>query len=114
MKNQIKPIITALLLGSALMTNANTLLANPTIKPYAYSVYKIDGKAVIRLAINKLKGTTMNVTLKDANGEVLYREGINKKETNYRSQFNLESLKKGTYTLELSNGELVEIKKIEI
>lgn len=114
MKNQVKPIITALLLGTVFMANANTLPANPTIKPFAYSAYKIEGKAAIKLAINKLKGSKMEICLKDAKGQILFVVGMLKNETNLRSELNLEQLQKGTYTIELTDGKNIEIKKIEI
>jgi Secretion system C-terminal sorting domain len=114
MKNTVKPIIAALLLGSVFALNANTLPTKPTNKPYAYSVYKLNGKAAIKLAINKLNGSRLSIILKDAKGEILFEDGMYKKETYYRTEFNLESLKKGIYTLEISDGNNVEVKKIEI
>ncbi len=114
MKNSVKPIIAALLLGSTLLTNAKTLPLKPTIKPFAYSVYKNDGKATINLFINKLKGSKMYITLKNSQGEVIYEDGMNKNDTYYRTKFNLTELNKGIYILEISDGQNTEIKKIEI
>jgi hypothetical protein len=114
MKNQIKPIIAALLLGTAFFVNANTLPVNPSIKPFVSSMYKSAGMPAYNLAINKAKGTKMKVVLKNSEGEIVYKESLSKRETKFRTKLNLSELQKGSYTLELNDGKNVEIKKIEI
>lgn len=114
MKNQIKPIVAALLMGTVFFANGKTLPAAPTIKPYAMSMYKNIGKPTLNVFVNKLEGTTLKIFLKDSNGDVLYSENMGKKATDFRTKFDMSALKKGTYTLELIDGKNVEIKKVEI
>ncbi|MES2795044.1 MAG: hypothetical protein V4683_03705 [Bacteroidota bacterium] len=114
MKNQIKPIIAALLLGTVFFANAKTLPANPTIKPFASSMYKINGVQAINLFVNKLEGSKVKIVLKDTDGTVIYRDVIGKKRTKFRTKFNMDQLKTGSYTLELTDGNSTEIKNIEI
>jgi hypothetical protein len=114
MKNQIKPIIAALLLGTVFFANAKTLPSEPTIKPYAMSMYKNDGKPTFNVFVNKLEGTKLKLVLKDSEGAVIYDEILSKKSTEFRTKFNMADLKKGTYTLEIIDGKNVEVKKVEI
>ncbi len=114
MKNQIKPIIAALLLGTTTLANASTLPAKPTIKPYAFNMYKVDGKAAINLFINKMKGTKMHIVIKDDKGNKIFEDGMFKNETMYRTKINFEALEKGIYYLEMTDGNNTEIKKLEI
>ena len=114
MKNQIKPIIAALLMGTVFFANAKTLPAEPTIKPYAMSMYKNDGKPTFNVFLNKLEGTKLKIVLKDSEGTLIYDEVISKKSTEFRTKFNMTDLKKGNYTLEVIDGKNVEIKTVEI
>ena len=114
MKNQIKPIIAALLMGTVFFANAKTLPAEPTIKPYAMSMYKNDGKPTFNVFVNKLEGTKLKIVLKDSDGTILYDNVIGKKSTEYRTKFDMADLKKGTYTLEIIDGKNVEVKKLEL
>lgn len=114
MKKLIKPIIATLLMGSVFFANASTLPAKPTLKTYAFSMYKNDGKATINLFINKLKGSQVQITIKNANGDVLFTEKMYKNDTNYRTKFDLNALEKGVYNIELNDGANIEHKQFEI
>ncbi len=114
MKNQIKPIITALLLGVASFANAGSFKVEPTVKPFATGIYKSVGQPTLNVNIDKEKGTKITITLKDRAGEVIYEDTFTKNQVNYRTKINMNQLEKGTYFLELNDGKNTEVKKIEI
>lgn len=114
MKNQIKPIIAALLFGAGSIANAGTKSVNPNVKPFATGIYKTAGIPTLNVNIDKAKGTKITITLKDKAGEVIYEDTFSKNQVNYRSKINMKLLEKGTYFLELNDGTNVEKKKIEI
>jgi Secretion system C-terminal sorting domain len=114
MKNQIKTIVAALLLGTVFCANANTLPFTPTIKPYAISMYKVDGKSLINIFINKLEGTKVKISVIDKNGEIVYQEYLGKKETKFRTKLDLANLETGSYSLKVTDGKNVEEHAFEI
>ncbi len=114
MKNQIKPIIAALLLGSVFYSNARTLPANPTIKPFSMSMYKVEGLSSVNVFINKLEGSKIKIVIKDASENIIHEEFMGKKETKLRTKFNFSELKKGTYSIETTDGKNIEIKNFSL
>jgi hypothetical protein len=114
MKNQIKPIIAALLLGTTFLVNARTLPVNPTVKPFASSMYVINGRSAVNLSVNKVIGTKLTIVLKNSDGDIIYTEKMGKKATKFRSKLNMTDLPKGKYTLELNDGNNKEIRKIQL
>jgi hypothetical protein len=114
MKNQIKTIAIALLLGITFYSNADTLPAKPSIKTYAISMYKVNGESLYNLFINKIVGSNLKIMLKDANNETVYEKFIRKNETKFRTKLNLTEMEKGHYILEISDGKNMEKRSIEI
>lgn len=114
MKNQIKPIITALLLGAFTFASAKTLPVSPKLKSFATGIYKLDGKPIFNVNINKLKGAVVTIVIKDSKGEIVFEDMMRKSVTTYRTKINMAELKKGKYTLELNDGVNIETKKIEL
>jgi myo-inositol-hexaphosphate 3-phosphohydrolase len=114
MKNQIKTIVVALIWGTAIFANANSLPVKPTIKTFALSVYKINGESSYNIFVNKLEGSILKITLKDAKNDIFYEQFLSKKETKFRTKLNVSNLESGNYFLELTEGGNVEIKAIEI
>lgn len=114
MKKSVKSIFAALLLSSVFYANARTLPANPTIKTFALGMYKVEGMPSVNVFVNKIEGTKMKIVLKDATGNIVHEEFMGKKETKRRTKFNFSALEKGTYSIELTDGENKEIKKFSI
>lgn len=114
MKNQFKTIVTALLLGSAIFANANTNPANPTVKNYALSMYKINGKSHYNVAIDKSAGSQVKILLKAANNAIVYDNNISKNETQFRTKLDLSNMENGKYLLIVTDGTNVESKEIEV
>ena len=114
MKTQIKPIIAALLLGTAMLTNAATLPNKPALKPFATGIYKSMSKPTLNVNIDKLKGAKVDISFMDSKGTVLFEDVMRKNERYYRTKINMAGLEKGTYLLELNDGTNKEVKKVEI
>lgn len=114
MKNQIKTIVVALLLGTVFFVNAKPLPFIPSIKPYSISIYKVEGKSLINIFINKLEGAKVKISVLDKSGEIVFQEFMGKKDTKFRTKLNLANLETGKYSLEVSDGKNVEVNSFEI
>lgn len=107
MKTLIKSFAFALTLG--IVTSAATFAeTNPGINPdktasYQSAVYTTNsGK--ISIALDKQKGSTADIKLKNNDGQVLYSYHLGKNENTYRSRLSVNDLPDGVYQVEISNG----------
>ncbi len=104
----MKTLITTLALALSLATvtvAANTdPIARPTkVARYETGIYTtVTGK--LHVSVDKQLGGTVDLLLKDASGNVLITRQIAKKDTQFRTRFDLSQLPDGTYELELTNG----------
>ena len=114
MKNQIKTFVTALLFGLVFYTNANTLPAKPSLKTYALSMYKVNGESAYNIFINKLEGNTLKITLRNLQNEIVYEQFMGKNETKFRTKLNLRDVDNGKYFFEVTDGNNIETKALEI
>ncbi|WP_080054103.1 PPC domain-containing protein [Spirosoma aerolatum] len=110
MKTLIKSFAFALTLG--IVTSAATFAeTNPGSNPdktasYQSAVYTTNsGK--ISIALDKQKGSTADIKLKNNNGQVLYSYHLGKNENTYRSRLSVNELPDGVYQVEISNGSEV-------
>ncbi|MFC5409260.1 hypothetical protein ACFPMF_08080 [Larkinella bovis] len=69
-------------------------------------------KVNLMLAVRQPKRVT--IRLKDARHAVLYRESLRKAPANHWRKFNFEGMKTGTYYLEISSGQQVMVRQIEV
>lgn len=107
MKTLIKSLAFALTLGfvtsAATISHANPITRPANVANYKTGVYSsVDGK--LNIALDKTVGGSVNIALKDANGNTLYVERLGKKATTARVRLNLDELKDGTYQVEITNG----------
>jgi hypothetical protein len=107
MKTLIKSFALALSLG--IVTSAASFAeANPGGRPAMAAAYKsgvyttINGK--LNIALDKQTGGAIDVTLKNAGGEVVYSQHVGKNESKYRTRLNLSELPDGVYQVEITNG----------
>lgn len=114
MKTLIKSLALALTLGVA--TSAATFAeVNPgtTAVSYQSAVYTtVSGK--LSIALDKQKGGTVDVSLKDAEGKVVYARHLGKNESQYRTRLNLIDLPDGVYQVEITNGVETTSHKVTI
>lgn len=69
-------------------------------------------KINLMLAVRQPKRVT--IRLKDARNAVLYKESLTKTPASHWRKFNFEGMKTGTYYLEISNGDQVVVRQIEV
>lgn len=77
-------------------------------KTFDIGMYNIKNTSKIRLMLEKAKGDVLIVQLRNEAGDVLHKEVVNKRNTFYSANFQLDGLKDGTYQFEIeSNNEKV-------
>ncbi|WP_338876257.1 hypothetical protein WBJ53_11465 [Spirosoma sp. SC4-14] len=93
------------LAGSILMSAAT--LANPTTPkalPFDASAF-VTVNNQIQLAVSKTSDVPVVVLLRNANNQILFRQGISKKESKYAVKLNVDELADGEYELEVRSSE---------
>jgi hypothetical protein len=114
MKTFVKTLaLAALVAANSFNTSANNNDKQPAkAKGFVTSTYRVNDQMVVKLAIEKTKGSQATVTLKDAAGHTLFTEAMDNAEAMQRWQFNMRELKDGAYSLVISDGNNVETKTI--
>ncbi|GAB3498094.1 hypothetical protein GCM10027341_19160 [Spirosoma knui] len=107
MKTYIKSLFVALTIGA--VTSANAFSdPNPITRPTAAASYKTgiytSNTGKLNIALDKQKGGTVDISLKNAEGKVLYNKHLGKNESTCRTRLNLDELEDGVYYVEISNG----------
>ncbi|GAB4025730.1 hypothetical protein [Spirosoma koreense] len=115
MKTFAQSFIAALLLSTATFasTAATTTptAANPTVTTDSYkaAVFPSALPSKLNVYVERTPGQTMIVSLKGSDGKVLAKQLINKKQGDFRFQFDLSELIDGNYSVELASGNDVAV-----
>lgn len=116
MNTIIKSIACALALTTSVAfakpTEDKTSAARPeaTFESSAF----ITADANLQVAIKKNAPQKVFLTLKDANGDVLFAETVGKKEMTYAARFNVNNLNDGVYQLEITSGKNRVVKELNL
>lgn len=117
MKTLIKSL--ALALSLAVVTSAATFAqSNPASNVNYAASYKTGiytsktGK--LHIALDKEKGSTVDIRLANTEGRVLFSRHLGKKDQTYRTQLNLSDLEDGVYQLEITDGTDVTSQNVTI
>jgi ribosomal protein S6 len=116
----MKTIITSIACALALTTSV--AFAKPTEektsnnRPEATfeSSAFVTADANVRVAIKKNAPQKVYLTLKNANGEVLFAETVGKKEMAYAAKINVSDLNDGSYQLEITSGQNRVVKQLNL
>ncbi|WP_149240152.1 DUF3244 domain-containing protein [Dyadobacter sp. 32] len=114
MKNSIKTFVCALAMVTTVFTaNAED---KETKKPLGFEAgIHPDKNGKINVMVNKLSSNEATLLLiKNAQGEVVYRETINKTTQKFRRILDLHQLESGKYELEISSNGEKQSKAIQI
>lgn len=93
------------LAGSILMSAAT--LSNPTTPkalPFDASAF-VTVNNQIQLAVSKTSEVPVIILLRNADNQILFRQGISKKESKYAVKLNVDELVDGDYELEVKSSE---------
>ncbi|WP_080241122.1 hypothetical protein [Spirosoma rigui] len=103
MKTIIKPLLLALSLTLAFVSNSDAKPGRPAVSTFKTGIYStITGK--LNIALDKQPGGPVDIQLKTANGVLLYAQRVSKKESTFRARLDLDELADGEYTLVITNG----------
>jgi hypothetical protein len=114
MKTIVKTIACALALSTS-VAFATTDKTTTDQKPVKFEVGAYVAKdETIRVAINKNTATRLKVSLKNANGQVLYSQIMGRNESNFATKLNIDDLGAGIYKLEVSDGTEKIVKELNV
>jgi hypothetical protein len=86
-----------------------------SVAAFDASLYKVANTNKVKLAIDKIPETSVNLVLKDTKGTVIYEETLPKNNDQpYRRVFDIEGMEDGKYYFELYNKDQKITKKLEI
>lgn len=86
-----------------------------SVSAFDASLYKVANTSKVKLAINKIPETSVNLVLKDTRGTIIYEETLPKNNDKpYRRVFDIEGMEDGKYYFELYNKDQKITKKLEI
>jgi hypothetical protein len=86
-----------------------------SVSAFDASLYKVANTSKVRLAIDKIPETSVNLVLKDTRGTIIYEETLPKNNDKpYRRVFDIEGMEDGKYYFELYNKDQKITKKLEI
>jgi hypothetical protein len=118
MKTQIKNFAIALVAG--IFTFSTVLAAEPieskleANKTFDVGMYRIVNSMKVNVSIEKLKGNTVEVRLKNDKNETIYTEFIGKKLLKFSKKFDLTGLVDGKYRFEITNGKETITKEVNV
>lgn len=118
MKKTIKNFAIALVAG---IFTFSTVLATEPIdtkleanKSFDVGMYRIVNSMKVNVAVEKLKGKTVEITLKNDKNEIIYTEFIGKKLVKFSKKFDLAGLADGKYRFVITNGKETITKEVNV
>jgi hypothetical protein len=118
MKKNLKNIAIALVAG--IFTFSTVLATEPmetkldANKSFDVGMYRIVNSMKVNVAVEKLKGNIVEITLKNDKNEVIYTEFIGKKLVKFSKKFDLTGLVDGKYRFEITNGKETITKEVNV
>ncbi|MFT4032330.1 MAG: hypothetical protein QM669_07910 [Siphonobacter sp.] len=85
----------------------------PVKASYAINIFKSQENKV-NFLLEKVKGKKLTITLRNAKGESLFSENLAKNTEGYARRFDMSSLTDGIYTIEVTDGETIQKKEINL
>jgi hypothetical protein len=115
MKTLVKTFAIAALTAFNFIANATEKTAEPTkAKSFEIGMYQSKNTLKMNVMIEKTTDKDLVVVLKDAKGEVLVRERINKNDKSYHGKYDMSDLEDGKYTFEFTKGDEKIIKEVNL
>jgi len=115
MKKLFKTIVVALFVSALSVSAMATTNLEPELeKTFQVGMYYDYNQGLIKTFFEKEKGDQLKVTFLDNNGDELSKAYVNKKSEVASLSFDVNTLPSGTYSLEVSNGEEVIRRSVEI
>jgi len=124
MKTLTTSLFAALLLSTATFASSTTTTPTEALHPTEVTVNTNSYKVAVfpsstmvsklNVIVERAPGQAMTILLKNAEGDVLGTQKINKKQGTFRFQFDLANLKDGDYTVEVISGNDVTVRPVTL
>jgi hypothetical protein len=118
MKKTLRTSAMALVAG--IFSFATVLAAEPNEskldanKSFDVGMYRITNSMKVNVMIEKLKGNTVEISLKNDKNETIYTEYVGKKLSKFSKKFDLAGLTDGKYRFEITNGKEKITKEVNL
>ena len=95
---------------------ATTPKVKETKNPVTFEVgmYNVTNTHNLKLFVEKAKGQYLKIELKSIDGKSLLTEFVDKKNTKYGVNLNMDNLAEGNYVIEISNDQELLKKEIQV
>lgn len=112
----LKALVIALTIGltSVAAAPASDPAAAPAKASFQMLAFRTKEAGKVNLILTKSNEKRMWVTLRDAKGQIIYQETVEKKSDRFLKKFDLSQLGDGTYRFEVSDGEVVSAKEVTL
>lgn len=107
-------------LAMALTLSFSSFATTPNVKetknPVTFEVgmYNVTNTHNLKLFVEKKKGQSLKIQVKNTDGQTLLTEFVDKNSTKYGVNLNMDSLAEGKYVIEISNDTEMLKKDIQI
>lgn len=114
MKNFAMALVAGVFTFSTVLATEPVATKLETNKTFDVGMYRITNSMKVNVAVEKLKGNTVEITLKNEKNETIYTEFIGKKLVKFSKKFDLTDLADGKYRFEISNGNEKITKEVNL
>ncbi len=83
-------------------------------KTFDVGMYRIVNSMKVSVAIEKLAGKALEISLKNDKNEIIYTEIVGKKSSKFSKKFDLTGLADGKYRFEITNGKETITKEVNL
>jgi hypothetical protein len=101
MKTFLKTILFVCLSAGVALSNPVKLTNKPT--SFNIGMYNVQHSHVLKLFVEKQKGSDLKIEIKDKDGAILLTKFIDKRDVKSSMSLDISQLTEGNYTLEVSN-----------
>jgi hypothetical protein len=117
MKNVKRMLVVALcgvMMSGSVWAAAPRDCKNNKCESFEVGMYRVKNTLSMRLMMEKIRGEKVQIRLVDKKGNVLHEEMIGKRTEKYSRKFDFSQIKDGSYTMEITNGDELITKEINL
>lgn len=99
---------------TVLVVSGTMALANPNPETFKVGMYNVKGTHAVKIFLKKQDEASLQLIVKNAKGRIIYDTAVGRNAQEAALLLNLEHLETGDYTIEISDGNTLFKKDIEL